>query len=60
MQIFFLFSPFLTLMAPTNKKYYRAKAFIFDLDGTLVDTVPVAKRLWHQFAADHGLDEDKV
>lgn len=47
-------------MAPTNKKYYRAKAFIFDLEGTLVDTIPLVKRLWHQFAADHGLDEDKV
>lgn len=48
-------------MTPSpSTKYYRAKAFIFDLDGTLIDTIPLVERFWHQFALDHGLDGDKV
>lgn len=40
--------------------YYRVKAFVFDLDGTLIDTIPLVERFWHQFATDNGLDGDKV
>lgn len=40
--------------------YYRIKAFVFDLDGTLIDTIPLVERFWHQFALDNGLDGDKV
>jgi beta-phosphoglucomutase-like phosphatase (HAD superfamily) len=40
--------------------YYRAKAFVFDLDGTLIDTIPLVERFWKEFALEHGLDGDKV
>jgi phosphoglycolate phosphatase-like HAD superfamily hydrolase len=40
--------------------YYRAKAFVFDLDGTLIDTSPLVERFWREFALEHGLDGDKV
>lgn len=45
---------------PATTKYYRAKAFIFDLDGTLIDTIPLVERHWHQFALEHGLDGNKA
>jgi beta-phosphoglucomutase-like phosphatase (HAD superfamily) len=45
--------------SPTTK-YFRAKAFIFDLDGTLIDTIPLVERFWHQFAFENGLDGDKI
>lgn len=48
-------------MAPTeNTKHYRAKAFIFDLDGTLINTNALVERFWHEFAMENGLDGEKV
>ncbi|KAI7901918.1 HAD-superfamily hydrolase subfamily IA, variant 3 [Cokeromyces recurvatus] len=44
----------------SNSKYYRVKAFIFDLDGTLIDTIPLVERFWHQFAVENGLDGNKI
>ncbi|KAF7732150.1 hypothetical protein EC973_006405 [Apophysomyces ossiformis] len=38
----------------------RAKGFIFDLDGTMIDTTPLVERHWRTFAAEHGLDADKI
>lgn len=43
-----------------NTKHYRAKAFIFDLDGTLVNTNALVERFWHEFAMENGLDSEKV
>lgn len=43
-----------------STKYYRAKAFVFDLDGTLIDTIPLVEKFWHQFAREHGLDGEKI
>ncbi|KAG2207634.1 hypothetical protein INT46_003520 [Mucor plumbeus] len=43
-----------------SKKYYRAKAFVFDLDGTLIDTIPLVEKFWNQFALEHGLDGEKI
>jgi len=43
-----------------STKYYRAKAFVFDLDGTLIDTIPLVEKFWHQFAFEHGLDGNKI
>jgi beta-phosphoglucomutase-like phosphatase (HAD superfamily) len=40
--------------------HFRTKAFIFDLDGTLIDTIPLVERFWRQYALEHGLDGDKV
>jgi HAD superfamily hydrolase (TIGR01509 family) len=33
-----------------------AKALLFDMDGTLVDSTPVVERTWHRFAQRHALD----
>ncbi|ORX82120.1 HAD-like protein [Basidiobolus meristosporus CBS 931.73] len=38
----------------------KAKAIIFDLDGTLLDTTPLVERHWRNFAREHGLDGDKI
>lgn len=38
----------------------RAKAFVFDLDGTLIDTTPLVERHWREFALEHDLDPEKV
>ncbi|KAG0173885.1 hypothetical protein DFQ30_006716 [Apophysomyces sp. BC1015] len=38
----------------------RAKAFIFDLDGTLIDTTPLVERHWRAFAMEHELDAEKI
>ncbi|KAK9765723.1 DL-glycerol-3-phosphatase [Basidiobolus ranarum] len=43
-----------------SPKTLRAKAFIFDLDGTLIDTTPLVERHWRNFALEHGLDGDKI
>lgn len=31
-------------------------AFLFDMDGTLVNSIPVVERIWLEWAAEHGLD----
>ncbi|ORY94055.1 putative haloacid dehalogenase-like hydrolase [Syncephalastrum racemosum] len=38
----------------------RAKAFIFDLDGTLIDTTPLVEKYWREFAREHNLDPEKI
>ncbi|KAI9487148.1 MAG: HAD-like domain-containing protein [Benjaminiella poitrasii] len=48
------------MSSSNNTNYYRVKAFIFDLDGTLIDTIPLVERFWHQFAFENGLDGDKI
>ena len=39
----------------------KTAALIFDMDGTLIDSIPVHKRAWTAFAAQHGivLDADE-
>lgn len=37
-----------------NTKYFRAKAFIFDFDGTLVNTDTLVERFWYQFTSENG------
>ncbi len=39
---------------------YHAKALLFDMDGTLVDSTPVVERTWHRFAKRHGLDGNVI
>lgn len=36
------------------------KGFLFDLDGTLVDSLPVVERSWCLWADRHGLNHDEV
>ncbi len=35
-------------------------AFLFDMDGTLVDSIASANRVWRRWAASHGLDPEIV
>lgn len=40
---------------------FRAKAFLFDLDGVLVDSRAVVERTWQRWATErHPIDVDKV
>ena len=39
---------------------YRVHALLFDMDGTLVNSIAVVERTWTRFARRHGLDVDKV
>lgn len=36
------------------------KGFLFDLDGTLVDSLPVVERSWRSWAKSYGVDPDVV
>lgn len=38
----------------------QCKGFLFDLDGTLVDSLPVVERSWCHWADRHGLDHQDV
>jgi sugar-phosphatase len=35
-------------------------AFLFDMDGTLLDSIAVANRIWTRWAISHALDPDEV
>lgn len=39
---------------------FRVRALLFDMDGTLVDSTPVIRRVWERFAERCGLDPEKV
>ncbi len=34
--------------------------FLFDMDGTLVNSIPVVERIWLEWAAEHGLDGQEL
>ena len=36
----------------------QAKALLFDMDGTLIDTSAVIERLWRTWAESYGVDTD--
>lgn len=38
----------------------RCKGFLFDLDGTLVDSLPSVERAWSNWARRHGLSPEEV
>jgi sugar-phosphatase len=38
----------------------RAKAILFDMDGTLIDSTAVAEAVWRRWAARYGLDADEI
>jgi sugar-phosphatase len=36
----------------------RCSAFLFDLDGVLIDSTPAVQRVWAQWAMEHGFKPD--
>ncbi|WP_243375265.1 HAD family hydrolase [Microvirga solisilvae] len=38
----------------------RGKVFLFDMDGTLIDSTEVIEEIWHRWAARHGIDGHAV
>ncbi|WP_330932131.1 sugar phosphatase [Xenorhabdus bovienii] len=38
----------------------KCRGFLFDLDGTLIDSLPVVERAWCQFADKMSIDRDEV
>ena len=38
----------------------RFAAFLFDMDGTLTDSIAAANRVWTRWSLSHGLDPEKV
>nr|WP_219606657.1 sugar phosphatase [Pectobacterium sp. CFBP8739] len=38
----------------------ECKGFLFDLDGTLVDSLPAVERAWINWAKDHGIEPQEV
>ena len=38
----------------------KCKGFLFDLDGTLVDSLPAVERAWVNWASRHGIAADEV
>ncbi|OYZ23694.1 MAG: hypothetical protein B7Y39_03665 [Bdellovibrio sp. 28-41-41] len=43
-----------------GKLRFQADAFLFDLDGTLINSIAVVNRVWSQWAIDNGLDPVEV
>jgi beta-phosphoglucomutase len=41
------------------KTNYPFAAVLFDMDGTLVDNVPLHQQVWRKFAYRHGLNPSK-
>ncbi|MGD8202866.1 sugar phosphatase [Pantoea sp. FN0305] len=38
----------------------KCKGFLFDLDGTLVDSLPAVERAWSNWGKRHGIDADEI
>ncbi|KAJ1819364.1 DL-glycerol-3-phosphatase, partial [Coemansia sp. RSA 2599] len=38
----------------------RAKAILFDMDGTLVNTVACVENYWRKMAAEYNVDADRL
>ncbi|KAI8388035.1 2-deoxyglucose-6-phosphate phosphatase [Radiomyces spectabilis] len=47
-------------MSRSPSQGFRCKAFVFDLDGTLIDTTPLVIKHWRDFANEHDLDPEKI
>lgn len=47
-------------MTSQNATELTARALLLDMDGTLVDSDAVVERCWRGWAAEHGLDADRV
>jgi len=38
----------------------QCQAFLFDMDGVLINSTPAVARVWHRWALEHGFDPQKV
>jgi sugar-phosphatase len=38
----------------------QCRAFLFDLDGVLIDSTPAVARVWRRWAIEHGFDPEEV
>ncbi|KAH8554613.1 HAD-like domain-containing protein [Umbelopsis sp. PMI_123] len=47
-------------MPSPDHKTLITKCVLFDMDGTLIDTTPLVEKHWRSFAAEHGLDAEKI
>ncbi|MEQ9330222.1 HAD-IA family hydrolase [Thalassobaculum sp.] len=47
-------------MNSTTGQSFRVRALLFDMDGTLVNSIAVVERTWSRFAKRHGLDVNRV
>jgi len=46
---------------PQDPTYGRAyAAFLFDMDGTLINSIASANRVWRHWATSHGIDPELV
>lgn len=45
---------------PSDALQFSARALLFDMDGTLVDSTDVVEVAWRRFAGQHGLDGDAL
>jgi mannitol-1-/sugar-/sorbitol-6-phosphatase len=45
---------------PSDALQFTARALLFDMDGTLVDSTDVVEVAWRRFAQQHGLDADAL
>jgi mannitol-1-/sugar-/sorbitol-6-phosphatase len=45
---------------PSESLSFTARALLFDMDGTLVDSTDVVEVAWRRFAGQHGLDADAL
>ena len=46
-------------MTSSNERI-ACSAFLFDLDGVLIDSTPAVTRVWHRWAIKHGFDPAEV
>jgi mannitol-1-/sugar-/sorbitol-6-phosphatase len=45
---------------PSEPVLLTARALLFDMDGTLVNSEAAVERVWRRWAERHGLDGDEV
>ena len=44
----------------TGQKMIQCAAFLFDLDGVLINSTPAVARVWRRWAIEHGFDPEEV
>ncbi|WP_281445620.1 HAD hydrolase-like protein, partial [Paenarthrobacter nicotinovorans] len=45
---------------PASPPVLNARAVLFDMDGTLVDSTAIVEQVWLEFAQRYGLDFDEI